>query len=170
LLLPLVLLAFWAPYVFTDNVVRPNFDPPLLLTSPDYGLTFCLTTPIFLFLLILSYPQVNLLAYHITAFSDLLYRLLNLSHWSTPEFRWMGNLYLPLLILSIYALILPQITRKQAAVAQPGQSRFILKLWDNQQEVLPVPSAARKKSSARQGRIHQPRHRCAHLSVVWADG
>jgi hypothetical protein len=84
LFLPLVLLAFWAPYVASGNGVRPDFNPLLLLVSPDYGLTFCFTTPIFLFLLIMAYPQVNLLAYRITAFNGLLYGVVNLSHWFNP--------------------------------------------------------------------------------------
>lgn len=115
LLLPLVLLAFWAPYAVSGNEVRPDFNPLLLLFSSDYGLTFCFTTPIFLFLLILSYPQVNILAYKITAINGLLYGVFNLAHWFTPEFRWMGVLHLPLLILSLYAFILPRIYKKQAA-------------------------------------------------------
>jgi hypothetical protein len=32
-----------------------NFNPLLLLTSPDYGLTYCFMTPVFLFLLILPF-------------------------------------------------------------------------------------------------------------------
>jgi len=115
LLLPLALFAFWAPYVASDNGVQPDFNPLLLLVSPDYGLTFCFTTPVFLFLLILFYPQVNMLAYRITAFNGLLYGLYNLSHWFKPELRWMGVLHLPLLIISIYALIMPQILKKRAA-------------------------------------------------------
>lgn len=113
LLLPLVLLAFWAPYSTSGNGVQPDFNPLLLLVSPDYGLTFCFTTTIFLFLLILFYPQVNKLAYRITAFNGLLYGLFNLTHWSDPELRWMGFLHLPLLIVSVYALMLPRIYKKK---------------------------------------------------------
>jgi hypothetical protein len=115
LLLPLAILAFWAPYTASGNGVQPNFNPLLLLVSQDYGLTFCFTTPIFLFLLILFYPQVNVLAYRLTAFNGLLYGVFNLTHWFTPGLRWMGFLHLPILIISVYALILPQIYKKQAA-------------------------------------------------------
>ena len=117
LLLPLALLAFWAPYAPYGMGVRPNFDPLLLLTSPDYGLTFCLTTPVFLFLLVLFYPKVNAFAYRITAFNGLLYGLVNLTHFFNPELRWMGVLHLPLLIISFYALILPRITRGKRTVS-----------------------------------------------------
>jgi hypothetical protein len=95
--------------------VHPNFNPLLLLVSQDYGLTFCITTPIFLFLLILFYPQVNMLAYRITAFNGLLYGVFNLTYWFTPELRWMGFLHLPILIISVYALVLPRKYKRQKA-------------------------------------------------------
>jgi len=95
-----------------NGVIQPNFDPVLLLTSPDYGLTFCFTTPVFLLGLILIYPNVNQFAFRITAFSGLLYGLFNLTHWFNPDTQWMGFLHLPLLIISIYALILPRINKK----------------------------------------------------------
>jgi hypothetical protein len=114
-LLPLALLAFWAPYVTSGNGVQPDFNPLLLLISPDYGLTFCFTTPVFLSLLTLFYPHVNMLAYRITAFSGLLYGVFNLTHWFKPELRWMGFLHLPLLIISAYALLLPRLHKKQEA-------------------------------------------------------
>jgi hypothetical protein len=66
-------------------------------------------------MLILFYPQVNMLAYRITAFNGLVYGLFNLTHWFTPELRWMGFLHLPLLIISTYALILPRMHKKQEA-------------------------------------------------------
>ena len=109
--LPLALLAFWAPYTPHGAGVRPFFDPLLLLTSPDFGLTFCLTTPVFLFLLVLFYPNVNRFAYRLTAFNGLLYGLFNLTHWFRPELRWMGVLHLPLLLISLQALILPEVAR-----------------------------------------------------------
>ena len=105
LLLPLAILTFWSPYKVDGNAVIPDFNPTLLLTSPDYGLTFCFTTPIFLYLLILFYPNVNLFAFRITSFNGLLYALFNLTHWFNPDSRWMGVLHIPLLVISIFALI-----------------------------------------------------------------
>lgn len=110
LFLPLALLAFWSPY---DMDVRPYFNPLLLLTSVDYGLTFCFTTPVFLFLLVLFYPKVNGFAYRITAFNGLLYGLFNMTHFFDPDLWWMGVLHLPLLIISLYALILPSISARK---------------------------------------------------------
>jgi hypothetical protein len=114
-LLLLALLAFWSPYRVVNTTVQPNFDPLLLLTSPDYGMTFCLTTPVFLFGLILFYPAVNGFAYRLIAFNGFLYGLLNLTHWFSADRRWMGFLHLPLLIISLYALILPKIAKKPKA-------------------------------------------------------
>ena len=109
LLFPLALIAFWSPY---DSLVQPYFNPILLISSPDYGLTFCFTTPVFLFLLILFYPKVDTFAYKITAFNGLLYGLFNMTHLFNPQLRWMGVLHFPLLILSIYAMVLPRIQER----------------------------------------------------------
>lgn len=107
LLLPLALLAFWSPY---NDAVQPYFNPLLLITSPDYGLTFCLTTPVFLFLLVLFYPKVDVFVYRVTAFNGLLYGLLNMTHFFNPQLRWMGFLHLPLLVISLCALLLPRVS------------------------------------------------------------
>ncbi len=112
-LIALALLAFWGPYAEVDGAIRPHFDPLLLLTGPDYGLTFCFTTPVFLLGLILIYPHVNQFAYRITAFSGLLYGLFNLTHWFNPATQWMGFMHLPLLVISIYALVLPRFNKRE---------------------------------------------------------
>jgi len=114
LLFPLALLAFWSPY---NSEVQPYFNPVLLITSPDYGLTFCFTTPVFLFLLVLFYPKVNAFAYRITAFNGLLYGLLNMTHFFNPQLRWMGILHLPLLVISLCALLLPRVSVRARGVA-----------------------------------------------------
>lgn len=105
-LAPLALLAFWSPAAFIDGVVYPDFNPMLLLTSPAYGLSYCLTTPVFLFLLIIALPNVPPLAYRITAFNALPYGLVNITSLFDPAFWWMGVLHIPLLALSIAALIM----------------------------------------------------------------
>jgi hypothetical protein len=111
----LALLAFWGPYVAVDTTVRPQFNPLFLLTQPDYGMTFCFTTPVFLLGLILFFPSVDPFAYRITAFTGLIYGLFNVMHWFNPDMRWMGFLHLPLLLLSAYALILPRIQARLPA-------------------------------------------------------
>lgn len=120
LFLPLALLAFWTP---TNVELQPHFDPLLLLTSPDYGLYFCMTTPVFLFLLTLFYPRVNFFAFRITAFNGLLYGFINMMHFFYPGRWWMGVLHLPLLLISLYALLLPRLTTLgRQAVRSAGES------------------------------------------------
>ena len=105
ILLPFAILSFWSPYKVEGDVVLPNFNPTLLLTSPDYGLTFCFTTPVFLYLLFVLFPKVNIPVYRITAFNGLLYALFNIVHWFSPDTRWMGVLHIPILVLSTAALL-----------------------------------------------------------------
>lgn len=104
LLLPFALLVFWSPTAFDGMRFVPNFDPQLLLTSPDYGLAYCYMTPVFLFLLILALPYVDAFAFRVTAFNALLYGLFNLSNWSVPERVWLGVMHIPLLVMSVVAL------------------------------------------------------------------
>jgi len=103
-LLPFALLVFWSPLTIEGTTATPNFDPLLLLTSPDYGLAYCFLTPVFLFLLILAWPGVDVFAFRVTAFNGLLYGLFNLSHWAVPERMWLGVMHLPLLVIPIAAL------------------------------------------------------------------
>jgi hypothetical protein len=106
ILLPLALLVFWSPVALEGNRVVPRFDPMLLLTSPDYGLTYCFMTPVLLFLLVLFYPSVDRFALRVTAFNGLIYGLLNLTHWFHPDRVWMGAMHVPLLIIPLVALFL----------------------------------------------------------------
>ncbi|HNT75086.1 MAG TPA: hypothetical protein PKH77_08715 [Anaerolineae bacterium] len=112
-LAPLALLVFWSPIGTDGSKVVPNFNPLLLLTSPDYGLTYCFMTPVFLFLLILFYPKVDRFALRVTAFNGLIYGMYNLSHWFNPDMRWMGVMHLPLLVIPLTALFLPTLERNR---------------------------------------------------------
>ena len=116
-LFPLALLMFWSPLALDGQRVIPNFDPLLLLASPDYALAYCFMTPVLLFLLILFFPRVPIFAFRVTAFNGLLYGLFNLTHWFDPDALWLGVLHLPLLIFSLLALIL---SYKKDLLAQPN--------------------------------------------------
>lgn len=106
LTLPFALLVFWSPIAIQGSKVVPDFNPLLLLTSPDYGLSYCFMTPVLLFFLVLFYPRVDHFALRVTAFNGLLYGLFNLSHWFNPDRVWMGVMHLPLLVISLLALVL----------------------------------------------------------------
>ncbi len=111
-LLPLALLVFWSPMRIEGGRVVPDFNPLLLLTAPDYGLAYCFLTPVFLFLLILAWPQVDRFAFRVTAFNGLLYALFNLNHWANPDRVWLGVMHLPLLVMALVALGLAHLTTK----------------------------------------------------------
>lgn len=113
LLLPLALLVFWSPVAYHEGRFVFDFNPLLLLTSAHYGLAYCFVTPVFLFLLILAWPQVDEFTFRVTAFNALLYGLFNLSAWTDPATQVMGAMHIPLLVLPPVALIL---TRKTPSV------------------------------------------------------
>jgi hypothetical protein len=118
ILLPLALLVFWSPLKISGASVMPNFDPRLLLTSVDYGLTYCFVTPVFLFLLILFSTNYADFAFRISAFTGLLYGLFNLTHWFNSNTIWMGAMHLPLLVLSLVAMVLS--FRRRSSTLRPA--------------------------------------------------
>lgn len=103
-LLPFALLVFWSPIGLEGKRFVFDFNPLLLLTSPDYGMAYCFMTPVFVFLLILAWPQVDGFALRVTAFNGLLYGLFNLAAWSSPNTVVLGIMHLPLLVVPIAAL------------------------------------------------------------------
>lgn len=119
-LLPFALLVFWSPIAIQGSKVMPNFDPALFLTSPDYGLTYCFVTPVFLFLLILFYPRVEPFAFRVTAFNGLIYGLYNLTHWFNPDRVWMGVMHIPLLVIPLAALFMVYLPRPNTNLALKG--------------------------------------------------
>jgi hypothetical protein len=118
LLLPLALLVFWSPLRLEGARAVANWNPLLLLTSPDYGLAYCFMTPVFLFLLILAWPRVDRFALRVTAFNGLLYGLFNLNHWAVPERMWLGVLHVPLLVMPVVALWLAH--RRRGSITEGG--------------------------------------------------
>ncbi len=115
LLLPFALLVFWSPIAFDGSRVVFDFNPRLLLTSPDYGLAYCFMTPVLLFLIVLAWPQVDGFALRVTAFNALLYGLFNLANWFDPNTVVVGVMHLPLLVMAVMALLLPRLSVRPKA-------------------------------------------------------
>ena len=90
-----------------DNSANPDFSITSLFTNGAM-LTYCMVTPILLFLLISAYPRVNVVTFRITSFVGLLYGIMNMINWFilNNEFWWLGVLHLPLFLLAIIALFL----------------------------------------------------------------
>ncbi len=103
---PFALLAFWYPT--NPKTLMPDFNPLYLFTN-DVGLAFCMMTPVYIAILTLYYPRINIATLRVTslvgtiiAFSNMLSNFLI----APDQLWWNGVLHLPLLIISIYGLIL----------------------------------------------------------------
>ncbi len=101
---PLAVLAFWAP----SSRGRPDFNPVYLFTN-GAGLAFCMMTPVYVGLLTLYWPKVNMPAMRVTSLVGLIIGLYNMyANFGINPGRtwWNGILHIPLLSISIYGLIL----------------------------------------------------------------
>ena len=102
---PIAFLAFWYP--LNMNTLRPDFNPLYLFTNMA-GLAFCMMTPVYLGILTLFYPRVNIAALRVTSLVGIIIALYNIIA-IFPNLRvlwWNGVLHIPLLAISIYALVL----------------------------------------------------------------
>jgi hypothetical protein len=111
--LPLAVLAFWAPM---NEIGEPDLSPMLLLTSA-YGLAFCFTTPVIVFILTLHHPNVYKPAYRFLCMVGAYLGVLNMGGpLMIPGYPlWVAFLHIPLLSVSVYGLVLERIkVTKQA--------------------------------------------------------
>jgi hypothetical protein len=66
---------------------------------------FCLTTPLFLTILTLNIPQINIATYRITAIIGFIIGLYNMLSFLNPHTINIGILHIPLLVTSLYCFI-----------------------------------------------------------------
>ncbi len=103
---PLAFLAFWYPV--NPGTLMPDFNPIYLLTN-GAGLTFCMMTPVYLAILTLYYPKVNMATLRVTGLVGTIigfYNMMTNFLIDPGGFWWNGVLHIPLVIISIYALVL----------------------------------------------------------------
>jgi len=103
---PLAFLAFWFP--LNPESMKPDFNLSYVFTNP-VGLAFCNMTPVYLAILTLYYPRVNIVTLRITSLLGVIMGFWNVLVnflFNFDIFWWFGVLHLPLVIISIYALIL----------------------------------------------------------------
>jgi len=103
---PLAFLAFWYPINLETG--EPDFNLAYLFTNPA-GLAFCTMTPVYLGILTLYYPEVNIVTLRVTSLLGTIIGFWNLvvNFLIEPDkLWWNGVLHLPLVFISIYALIL----------------------------------------------------------------
>ena len=108
---------FWWP--LNPVTIQPDFNPVYLFTSTS-AMAFCPMTPIFLAVLILSEPGIDPLCYRVTAMAGTIIGLLNMGSFANPFTFWLGVYHLPLLVVSIYALI-----RSSRFCKQTGTENYV---------------------------------------------
>lgn len=108
--LPLAVLAFWSPMDYMGN---PNFNPVNLLTS-EYGLAFCFTVPVVVYILNFFYATIYKPAFRVTCVFGLGMGILNITGplWISGYPLWVAFLHTPLLLLTTYGLLLGKISRR----------------------------------------------------------
>ncbi len=108
--LPFAFLAFWSPI---NAQLNPDFSPLLLLNS-SFGVMYCPTTPVIIALLTLIYPRVSTTVLRATSFVGLIVGLFNvMSYFIMPGYTlWNLVLHTPLVLISLYGLLLPNIVKK----------------------------------------------------------
>ena len=103
---PLAFLAFWYPINLKTG--KPDFNPIYIFTSPA-GVAFCLMTPVYVGLLTIYYPKVNMVTLRITSLVGLSIGIANMftNFLMRPSTNWWnGVLHIPLLVISLYGLII----------------------------------------------------------------
>jgi len=100
-LLPLALLAFWEPV--NRTTLLPDFNPLYLLTSGT-GAVYCMIMPLYMTVLLLQFPRVNIPLLGATSFISILLALGNflICFVLYPAYWWIGILHVPLLITGVY--------------------------------------------------------------------
>ena len=99
-------VAFWYP-INTDTMIL-DLNPVLLLTNVA-GLAFFMMTPIFLSILIIFYPNINIATMRVTSSIGIVISFYNIltNFIMFPELLfWNGILHIPLTIISVYAFVL----------------------------------------------------------------
>jgi hypothetical protein len=103
---PLMFLAFWYPLDLQSG--RFDFNPLGLFTNVA-GVTFCMMTPVYVGLLTLYWPKVNMPTLRITSVVGVSIGIANMfsNFGMRPSVNWWnGVLHIPLLVISVYGLIL----------------------------------------------------------------
>lgn len=99
-LIVLSIIAFWFP--FGRNGIE--FDPKYFIYNGS-SLAFCTMTPVFLTIMTLNIPKINIVTYRITAIIGVILGLYNMMNFLNPRTVDLAILHLPLLLISVYATI-----------------------------------------------------------------
>lgn len=106
----LALFAFYCPFT---NHGEMDWSLAHFFTR-NTATAFCLTTPLFLTILTLNLPNVNIVTYRITAIIGVVIGLYNMMNFLNPHTVFLGVVHLPLLIISLYSAILSYGIKRKA--------------------------------------------------------
>ncbi|MBR4176240.1 MAG: hypothetical protein IKP34_03970 [Bacteroidales bacterium] len=98
----LALFAYLCPF---DSNGTLDFNP-IHFFERNTATAFCLTTPLFLTILTLNLPKVNIVTYRITAIIGFIIGCYNMMPFLNPSTVYVGIVHLPLLIISLYCIVL----------------------------------------------------------------
>ena len=98
----LALFAFYCPFT---NHGELDWNLAHFFTR-NTATAFCLTTPLFLTILTLNLPNVNIVTYRVTAIIGVIIGLYNMMNFFNPHTVFLGVVHLPLVIISLYCAIL----------------------------------------------------------------
>ncbi len=121
---PLAILAFWYP--LNLRTAGMDFNPAGLFTNIA-GASFCTMTPVYIGLLTLFWPRVNIVVLRVTSLVGLIIGLYNmhLNFIVRPDTLWWnGVLHIPLLVISIYALVLSMRKVKSNVAAKSAEELY----------------------------------------------
>lgn len=106
--IPLAFLAFWYPHSISDGSILPDFNPIGILTNVA-GLTFCMMTPVYITILTIYHPRINIATIRVTSLVGTItgiYNVLANFVMYASTLWWNGVLHIPLLTISVYGLVL----------------------------------------------------------------
>lgn len=86
------------------QTAQPDLHPVHLFTGIS-AMAFCPMTPVFLAILSLSRPNINMTTYRVTAMIGLIIGCYNMGQFAAPNGFYLGIYHLPLLLVSLYALL-----------------------------------------------------------------
>jgi hypothetical protein len=105
---PFAFLAFWYPLTISEGSMIPDFNPIGILAN-GAGLAFCLMTPVYIAVLTLYHPRINLATLRVTSLVGVIIAIYNVLVNFILAFStmwWNGVLHIPLLTISAYGLML----------------------------------------------------------------
>jgi len=106
---PLAFLAFWTPMSVPYSPMNPPDFNPIYFFINGAGLAYCMMTPVFLAIITLYHPRINMATLRVTSLEGILMGLINIYMNFFTDFGlywWNGVLHIPLMTISIYGLVL----------------------------------------------------------------